>query len=132
MAHGAIFHSPVMVLGWAVCVGQGAAATTPPSCRQQSGFNPAPAWSVTVCGWHPSHHLLHCPSSHPLNLPAAGLFSRTRCHPHRFQTHEGEFLTSQDQSTQTEGFMKARWVWDPTPHIHLEASSRGVMALQVP
>lgn len=87
MAHGAIFHSPVMVLGWAeVCVGQGAAATTPTSLQAAAvGLltRPLPGGGLSVAGIPRVNYLLHCPSSHPLNLPAAGLFSRTRCHPHR-------------------------------------------------
>ena len=54
MAHGAIFHSPVMVLGWAeVCAGRGAAATTPTSLQAAAvGLltRPLPGGGPSVAG----------------------------------------------------------------------------------
>ena len=88
--------------------------------------NPAPAWRWTLCGWHPSgDHLLHCPSSHPLNLPAAGLFSRTRCHLHHLSSTREGFRPPRTRVHRQTGFMKARWVRDPAPQTTSRPGSGG-------
>ena len=79
-----------------------------------------PLWLASL-----GDHLPHCPSSRPLNLPAAGLFSRTRCHLHHLSSTRESFRPPRTRVHRQTGFMKARWVRDPAPQPTSRPGSGG-------